>query len=135
MRKLVYAINSTLDGSLDHTNGAPDEETYGYYTEIIRGSDVFIYGRKTYELMVPYWPDVANNPDEPESDREFGRLFVSKKKVVFSRTLQKAAEADTKILRTGAPRRGAEAETGAGQLPFDWRRGYSVAADRAWTGG
>ena len=59
MRKLIYAINLTLDGGCDHTNGVPDDELFEYSTHLVRGADLLVFGRKTYQLMVPYWPDVA----------------------------------------------------------------------------
>jgi len=62
MRKLVYAINTTLDGCIDHTKFYPDEDTMAYFTQLTRDAGAFLYGRKTYELMVPYWPDVAKTP-------------------------------------------------------------------------
>jgi hypothetical protein len=43
--------------------------------------------RKTYQLMVPYWPDVANDQSATKADKEFARAFVSSNKVVFSRSL------------------------------------------------
>ena len=36
-----------------------DEETIEYYTQLMREVDLLVYGRKTYQLMVPFWPDVA----------------------------------------------------------------------------
>jgi dihydrofolate reductase len=100
MRKIIYAINMTLDGYLDHTNGAPDEELMEYFTNLVRDADLFVYGRKTYELMVPYWPDVAKSDSETKADKEFAEAFVSKKKVVFSRSLASAEGDDTRIVRT-----------------------------------
>jgi dihydrofolate reductase len=100
MRKLVYAINVTLDGYLDHTNGVPDEELMEYFTNLVRDADMFVYGRKTYELMVPYWPDVAKSDSETKSDRDFAEAFVSKKMVVFSRSLASAEGGNTRIVRT-----------------------------------
>jgi dihydrofolate reductase len=100
MRKLIYAINITLDGCLDHTHGVPDEELMGYFTNLVRDADLFVYGRKTYELMVPYWPDVAKSDSETKSDKDFAQAFVSKKMVVFSRSLASAEEGNTRIVRT-----------------------------------
>jgi dihydrofolate reductase len=60
MRKLIYAINMTLDGCVDHTKGGPNPEIYEYYGNLLREADTLLYGRKTYQLMVPYWPDIAN---------------------------------------------------------------------------
>jgi dihydrofolate reductase len=100
MRKLIYAINVTLDGCLDHTHGAPDEELMEYFTNLVRDADLFVYGRKTYELMVPYWPDVAKSDSETKADKDFAEAFVSKKKVVFSRTLASVEGDNTRIVRT-----------------------------------
>jgi hypothetical protein len=58
MRKLIYAINLTVDGCCDHTKMTPEEEMFEYHTQLVRDADVFAYGRKTYQLMVPYWPDI-----------------------------------------------------------------------------
>ncbi|MFZ3215678.1 MAG: dihydrofolate reductase family protein [Candidatus Acidiferrales bacterium] len=103
MRKVIYAINLTLDGCFGHTDGVPsddaDDALLDYYTHLVRDAGLLLYGRKTYELMVPYWPDIANNPSESKADIEFGQTFVSKHKVVFSRSLG-SAEANTRIVRT-----------------------------------
>jgi dihydrofolate reductase len=100
MRNVVYAINLSLDGCCDHTKGMVDEELFDFYIQLVRDADLLVYGRKTYQLMVPYWADVANNPSETEADIEFGKTFVSKKKIVFSRTLESAEDVNTRIVRT-----------------------------------
>jgi len=100
MRKLIYAINITLDGCCDHTKVIADEELLNHYTSLIGEVDLFVYGRKTYELMVPYWPEVAKDESATRADKEFARAFDSKSKVVFSRSLE-SAEANTRIIRTG----------------------------------
>jgi dihydrofolate reductase len=100
MRKLIYAINVTLDGCCDHTKVSPDEELFEYYIGLVRDADLFVYGRKTYQLMVPYWPDIAKNPSgETKSDVEFAQAFDSKNRVVFSRSLESADE-KSRIVRT-----------------------------------
>src|ERR1700722_6770663 len=100
MRNVIYAISVSLDGCFDHTIGVPDEEAFEYHIQLVRDADLLVYGRKTYELMDPYWPDIAKNPSESESDREFGQAFVSINKIVFSRTLQSAEDKNTRIVRT-----------------------------------
>ena len=100
MRNVVYAINLSLDGCCDHTKAMVDEELFDYYIQLVRDADLLVYGRKTYQLMVPYWADVANDPSETKSDIEFGKTFVSKNKVVFSRSLESAEDANTRIVRT-----------------------------------
>jgi dihydrofolate reductase len=100
MRKLIYAINTTLDGCVDHTKQAVDDEKLEYFTHLVREVDLQVFGRKTYQLMVPYWPDVAKSKSETKADTEFARAFVSTQKVVVSRSLTSAEDKDTKIIRT-----------------------------------
>jgi dihydrofolate reductase len=100
MRNVIYAINLTLDGCCDHTKFNPDEETHGYFTHLLRDVDLLVFGRKTYQLMVPYWPDAAKDPSSTKADKEFAQTFVSKKKLVFSRSLDSAEGGNTRIVRT-----------------------------------
>ena len=100
MRNVIYAINLTLDGCCDHTKMIPAEDLFDDSIQLIQGVDLLVFGRKTYQLMVPYWPDVAKDPSESKSDREFANAFVSRKKVVFSRTLENAEDKNTRIVRT-----------------------------------
>src|SRR5258708_3495460 len=99
MRKLIYAISLTLDGCCDHTKFNPDDEVHEYSTHL-RDFDLLVFGRKTYQLMVPYWPDIAKSQSETKADIEFAQTFVSKKKIVFSRSLASAEDENTRIVRT-----------------------------------
>ena len=99
MRKLIFAISITLDGSVDHTKQFVDEETLEYFTHLTREVDLQVFGRKTYQLMVPYWPEVAKNPLETKASIEFARTFDSINKVVFSRSLDSAEDRNTRIVR------------------------------------
>src|SRR5215469_3915284 len=90
MRNVIYAINITLDGCCDHTKQVANDEILEYYTQLLREADLFVYGRKTYQLMVPYWPDVAKDQSASKADRDFAQAFVSANKVVFSRSLDSA---------------------------------------------
>jgi dihydrofolate reductase len=99
MRKLIFAINTTLDGCVDHTKQVVDEETLELHGRLVRDMDL-LFGRKTYQLMVPYWPDIAKNPSETKADIEFARSFVSANKIVFSRSLASAESTNTRIVRT-----------------------------------
>ena len=88
MRKLIFSINTTLDGCVDHTMGTPDDEMMAYFTQLTREADTLVYGRKTYELMVPYWPDVAKTREGNPADVEFADAFDAiEKLIVFSTTL------------------------------------------------
>ncbi len=102
MRNVTYAINLSLDGCCDHTKFKPpaDGEVLEHYTRLLRDFDLLVYGRKTYQLMVPYWPDVAKSQSETKADIEFAQAFVSRKKIVFSRSLASSEEENTRIVRT-----------------------------------
>ena len=100
MRNVIYAINITLDGCCDHTKQVADEELLEHYTHLLRDVDLLVYGRKTYQLMVPYWPDVAKDPSSTRADKEFAQAFDSKKHLVFSRSLDSVEGKNTRIVRT-----------------------------------
>jgi dihydrofolate reductase len=100
MRNVIFAINITVDGCCDHTKTIADEELLEYYTYLLRDVDLLVFGRKTYQLMVPYWPDVAKNHSETKASHEFAKTFVSKNKIVFSQSLESAEDKNTKIVRT-----------------------------------
>jgi dihydrofolate reductase len=99
MRKVVFAINITTDGYCSHTDMIADDEMHGYFTSLLRNADLLVYGRVTYQLMVPYWPGVAVNPTEREAINAFARVFDSLDKVVFSTTLKDAGGNHTRIVR------------------------------------
>ena len=100
MRKLIFAINTTLDGCVDHTKQFADDETHEFFTQVMRDVDLQVFGRKTYQLMVPFWPEVAKSQSMNKASNEFARAFVSINKIVFSRTLDSAEDKDTRIVRT-----------------------------------
>jgi dihydrofolate reductase len=100
MRKLIYSINITLDGCVDHTKMIAEEELFEYSLNLLGNADVQVFGRKTYEIMVPYWPDVAKNPSESNADREFANAFVATRIIVFSKSLDRVEDANTRIVRT-----------------------------------
>jgi dihydrofolate reductase len=103
MRKVIFGINVTLDGCCDHTKGNPYEEVHEYFTELLRDAGTLVYGRKTYQLMVPFWPDMAKSGSGPTKFMsDFAQAFDAVPNiVVFSRTLDPAAEPDkTTIVRS-----------------------------------
>ena len=102
MRNLIFGINLTLDGCCDHTKGIANEEIHEYFTQLLRDVDLLVYGRKTYELMFPFWPDVAKDQSAPtKAMNDFAQAFVSIKNiVVFSKSLEKTEGENTRIVRT-----------------------------------
>jgi dihydrofolate reductase len=100
MRNVIFAINVTLDGCCDHTKQIGDEEIHKYFTHLMRDVDLLVFGRKTYQLMVPFWPEVAKNQSMTKASNEFAQTFDSINKIVFSRSLDSAEDRNTRIART-----------------------------------
>ena len=86
MRKVIAALNMTVDGICDHTAGIPDEEIHQHYTELLGQGDVILYGRITYQLM-EFWRTFLENPSEEKSMNDFAMAIDKIQKVVFSHTL------------------------------------------------
>jgi len=87
MRKLIAAINMTLDGFCDHTAGVPDEEIHQHYADLLRNAGAVLYGRITYQLM-EYWRTVVQNPTGNKAMDEFAVVMDNTPKIVFSHTLK-----------------------------------------------
>jgi dihydrofolate reductase len=87
MRKLVAAMNMTLDGYCDHTAMGADDEIHEHYGDLLRGADTLIYGRKTFQLM-EYWRSVVENPTGNRATDEFALVMDKIRKIVYSRTLE-----------------------------------------------
>ncbi|MHB8815138.1 MAG: dihydrofolate reductase family protein [Steroidobacteraceae bacterium] len=102
MRNLIFAINVTIDGCCDHTKVSGGEEILDHFTRLLRDVDVLVYGRKTYQLMVPFWPDVARSRSgQTRAMNDFARAFDSVEQIiVFSKSLDQAEGRNTKILRS-----------------------------------
>ena len=99
MRNLIFAINITIDGCCDHTKMLADAEIHDYFTRLLQDEiDLMIFGRKTYELMIPYWPGIANTQSGTKSENGFARAFDAIARIVFSKSLATADE-KTKIVR------------------------------------
>ena len=101
MRKVVFAINITIDGYCGHETGIVDRELLAYFTGLLRDSDVEIFGRNTYQLMYPYWHDVAVNQSEDKASNEFASVYDAIPKTVFSTTLESAEWNNTTLMRSG----------------------------------
>ena len=87
MRKVIAAINMTLDGFCDHTAGIPDEELHQHYSELLDNAGVILYGRTTYQLM-QFWQTLLKNPSGEKSIDEFAVAIDKIPKIVFSHTLK-----------------------------------------------
>lgn len=96
MRKLIAAMNMTLDGFCDHTAGIADEEIHQHYTELLRNADAIIYGRITYQLM-EYWRPFVENPTGNKSTDDFAVAIDNISKIVYSRTLESVDWKNTEL--------------------------------------
>jgi len=87
MRKVIAAINMTLDGFCDHTAGIPDEEVHHHYAELLNDTGVVLYGRITYQLM-QFWQTLVKNPSGEKSMDDFAIAIDKVPKIIFSNTLK-----------------------------------------------
>jgi dihydrofolate reductase len=87
LRKLIAAINMTLDGFCDHTAMIADDELHQHYADLLSNAGVLLYGRITYQLM-EYWQTVVENPTSNKATNEFAEIIDKIPKIVFSHTLK-----------------------------------------------
>jgi dihydrofolate reductase len=85
MAKIVYALNQSLDGYVDHTAFAPDLKLFHHFIEDIRHLSGILYGRRMYETM-RYWDD--DQPDWEAHEHDFATAWRNQPKWVASRTLK-----------------------------------------------
>ena len=87
MRKVIAAINMTLDGFCDHTAIIPDDEIHHHYAELLSNAGIVLYGRITYQLM-EFWRTLLENPTGNKSMDDFAIVMDNTPKIVFSHTLK-----------------------------------------------
>ena len=107
MGKLIYSMITSLDGYVSGPEGsvgvgAPEEESHRFINEQSRSVGTYLYGRRMYEVMA-YWETALDEPDQPEHEREYARIWQAADKVVYSTTLEEVASARTRIERSFDP--------------------------------
>src|SRR5438105_5068443 len=85
MAKLVFGLNQSLDGYVDHTAFAPDPVLFRHFIDDVRGLAGSVYGRRMYEVM-RYWDEDHSGWDEAE--RDYAAAWRSQPKWVVSRSLK-----------------------------------------------
>lgn len=85
MAKLVFGMNQSLDGYVDHTAFAPGPKLFRHFIEEVKGQTGSIYGRRMYEIM-RYWDD--EHPEWDDAERAFAAAWRKQPKWVVSRTLK-----------------------------------------------
>jgi dihydrofolate reductase len=99
MRKLIAAINMTLDGFCDHTAVIADDELHENANELLRNADTLIFGRVTFQLMERGWPPIVKKPTGSKSMDEFAVLIDNISKIVFSKTLKNVEWKNSSLVR------------------------------------
>jgi len=104
--KLIYSAIASLDGYVEDERGefawaAPDAEVHAFVNELERPIGTYLYGRRMYETMA-YWENASGGDLSAES-LEFAEIWRAAEKIVYSRTLQTASSARTRIEREFDP--------------------------------
>jgi dihydrofolate reductase len=105
--KLIYSAITSLDGYVADEDGnfdwsAPDEEVHSFVNDLERTVGTYLYGRRMYEVMAP-WETDPTLADQSRVMRDFAELWQAADKVVYSRTLETASTARTRIERDFDP--------------------------------
>lgn len=136
MRSVTYSMGMSLDGYIAGPDGGfswsePDEESFRYATEEIRGAGVHLLGRKLYETMLS-WETTGQVPGAGFSTLEFATLWRALPKVVFSRTLP-AVQGNARLASGGLAEEVGRlrAESAAGDIAIG---GATLAAQAAALG-
>ena len=86
MAKLIFGMNQSLDGYVDHREiGPPDPVVFRHFIDHVRDLAGIVYGRRMYEIM-RYWDD--DLPDWDAEERDFAAAWRSQRKWVVSRSLK-----------------------------------------------
>jgi dihydrofolate reductase len=85
MAKLVFGLNQSLDGYVDHMAFAPSPAVFRYFIEQARSQTASVYGRRMYEVM-RYWDE--DDPEWGSEERDFATMWRRQPKWVASRTLK-----------------------------------------------
>lgn len=92
MRKLLYGMNLSVDGYISAPGddlgwSEPNDELFQWWLDEERAIELFLYGRKLWEMMSSYWPTGDQQPGANPAEIEFARNWRDTPKVVFSSTL------------------------------------------------
>jgi len=101
MRKIIFGINTTINGFADHTSGIADEELHNFFSDLLNEADAILYGRKTYQLMEGFWPIAPDDPESTADIKRFANTINSIKKIVFSFSLTEVNWANSSLANEG----------------------------------
>ena len=96
MAKLIFGMNQSLDGYVDHREiGPPDPVVFRHFIDHVRDLAGIVYGRRMYEIM-RYWDD--DLPDWDAEERDFAAAWRSQRKWVVSRSLKSVGPNATLVM-------------------------------------
>ena len=103
MASLIYSTIASLDGYIADEDGKfdwaePDEEVHTFINDLARPVGTYLVGRKLYEVLA-YWDDPPALGEQPSFAQEFAEIWQAADKIVYSRTLEAARTARTRIER------------------------------------
>src|SRR6266436_7578930 len=103
MAKLIYSAIASADGYVEDADGSfdwaqPDEELLRFVNDLERPVGTYLYGRRMYQTML-YWETAHTVLGRPPSVREFTGIWQAADKIVFSKTIESAQSARTRIER------------------------------------
>ncbi|HSS31680.1 MAG TPA: dihydrofolate reductase family protein [Solirubrobacterales bacterium] len=106
MAKLIYSTVCSLDGYVEDQRGkfdwaAPSEEVHAFVNELERPLGTYLYGRGMYGTMVAW--ETIDLADQSAAMRDYAEIWRAAEKVVYSRTLDSAPSAQTRIEREFEP--------------------------------
>jgi len=107
MASLIYSTTASLDGYIADEEGKfdwaePDEEVHRFINDLERPVGTYLLGRRMYEVLA-YWDDPPALDEQPSFVQEFAEIWQGADKVVYSRTLEVAQTARTRIERDFDP--------------------------------
>jgi dihydrofolate reductase len=107
MAKLTYTAISSLDGFVADADGKfdwaePDAEVHAFVNDLERPAGTHLYGRRLYEVLVA-WETIDKDRDQPPVILDFAKIWQEADKIVYSRTLESASSARTRIEREFDP--------------------------------
>ncbi|MBR1144307.1 dihydrofolate reductase family protein [Bradyrhizobium sp. AUGA SZCCT0431] len=85
MAKIVFGMNQSLDGYVDHNEFRPSPALFHHWIEQVRGLSGSVYGRRMYEIM-RYWDE--DHPEWDAAEHEFAAAWRKQPKWVVSRSLK-----------------------------------------------
>src|SRR6266568_4292555 len=108
MRKIIVTMWVTLDGFIAGSNGEMDwiivDQTMGQYEDdLVSSADTLILGRVTYQSFAGSWPYVPENPSASEGEKIYARKLNSMRKIVFSKSLEKAEWNNSQLMKEVLP--------------------------------